>query len=98
RPGAGDTSVAARSRRRIAGFRLWLVGVFAASAFCLTGRASTNYVSIIDSAYDPNELAINVGDTVVWIQNDNTEHTVTSDDNLFDSDTLMPSDVYSFTF
>ena len=67
--------------------------------FAFTGHAATNYVSIEDSTYVPADLAINVGDTVTWTQNDfTTEHTVTSDDLIFDSDTLFFMDVYSFVF
>ena len=71
---------------------------FLVFAFCLRSQGATNYISIQDSAYYPNELAINVGDTVTWTQDDTTEHTVTSDDDLFNSDTLVPGDIYSLVF
>lgn len=71
------------------------------NVFCLTSHSATHYVSIIDSVYIPDQLAIGVGDTVIWTDNDNTEHTVTSTDDegaLFDSGVITPEDVYSFEF
>ena len=63
-------------------------------------------VSIIGNSghnsYNPNPIEIKVGDTVTWINNDSSPHTVTSssdEDNItFDSDVLRRGETFSFTF
>jgi plastocyanin len=63
-------------------------------------------VSIIgnsgQNSYNPNPIEIKVGDTVTWINNDSSPHTVTSssdEDNItFDSDVLRRGETFSFTF
>src|SRR5215207_11483627 len=43
------------------------------------------------NSYNPNPIEIKVGDTVTWINNDSSPHTVTSsssNDSNFDSDVL----------
>jgi plastocyanin len=62
-----------------------------------------NIVSIAGSSgsnsYNPNRIEINVGDTVTWINDDSSPHTVTSsNDSAFDSDVLMRGETFSFTF
>jgi len=63
----------------------------------LSSRAANIDVRVEDSFFDPPQLAINVGDTVVWTGFGAQDHTVTSDDNLFNS-VVLYSDVFSFTF
>lgn len=55
-------------------------------------------VSIIDSGFGPEEIVVSAGTTVVWTQKGSLPHTVTSDDDLFDSDSLSKGDTFSFTF
>ena len=61
------------------------------------------------SGYSFDDLTINVGDTVRWVQTDMMAHTITSDDNsdgmmnmgdgeLFSSGNMDTGDVYEFTF
>jgi plastocyanin len=52
------------------------------------------------NSYNPNPIEIQVGDTVTWINNDSSPHTVTSssDDSTFDSDVLLRGERFSFTF
>ena len=59
------------------------------------------------SSYNPNPIEIKVGDTVTWINNDSSPHTVTSsssssnDDSssiTFDSGVLRRGETLSFTF
>jgi plastocyanin len=78
-----------------------LILVLLVNLFCLKNRAATHHVSIIDSRYVPDQLAIGVGDTVIWTNDDNTEHTVTSledDGALFDSGSITPEDIFSREF
>ena len=60
--------------------------------------AVTNYVSINESAFIPDQIAIYPGDTVTWTQDDSTEHSVTSEDLYINSGNMSPGDVFSFTF
>jgi plastocyanin len=74
-------------------------------AACLPSQATTNHVGMAGSIFDPIEVDINVGDTVLWENNDATEHTVTSDATLgdgvtpvFDSNDLETDAKFSLTF
>jgi plastocyanin len=55
-------------------------------------------VSIVNFAYDPSPLTVNVGDTVTWTNNDGTAHTVTSSDGSIQSGTLQSGQSFSYTF
>ena len=55
-------------------------------------------VSIEDFYFEPANAAIQPGDTVMWVNEGNTPHTVTADDGSFDSGTLQPGESYSHTF
>ncbi len=57
------------------------------------------------NSYNPNPLEIKVGDTVTWLNNDSSPHTVTSsssssssEESNFDSDVLRRDETFSFTF
>ncbi|MDQ4012998.1 MAG: cupredoxin family copper-binding protein [Thermoproteota archaeon] len=54
------------------------------------------------NSYNPNPIEIKLGDTVTWINNDSSPHTVTSSSNdgsiTFDSDVLRRGETFSFTF
>ena len=62
--------------------------------------AATVNVSIQGFAFSPQNLTVNVGDTVVWTQNDFTTHTVTSTASPFDlnSGNLGRTATYSHAF
>lgn len=55
-------------------------------------------VSINNFAFNPGNLSVNVGDTVTWINNDSTNHTVTSSTNAWASRTLTPGQSFTHTF
>ena len=48
--------------------------------------------------YDPELVTVSPGTTVEWINNDETIHTVTSKDELFDSELISAGDSYENTF
>ena len=48
--------------------------------------------------YAPYEFIASVGDTITWINDDDTPHTVTANDYSFDSGTLRKGDTWSYTF
>ena len=55
-------------------------------------------VSIEDFYFEPADVAIQPRDTVMWVNEGNTPHTVTSDDGQFDSEVLNPGESFMFTF
>jgi plastocyanin len=68
-------------------------------------RAETA-VTIQNSSYEPKDLVVLAGDTVVWTNNDTAGHTVTADDEAYDSHPqcgdggacLMKGDTFQQTF
>ncbi len=54
------------------------------------------------NSYNPNPIEIKVGNTVTWINDDSSPHTVTSssssNESNFDSDVLRRGEAFSFTF
>jgi len=63
-------------------------------------RAATVNVSIVDFAFQPNTMNVQIGDTVIWTNNGGAPHTVTSDGGAgpLDSLNLGTGDTYSHTF
>ncbi len=61
---------------------------------------STTNVQIRDFHFQPQNINIKVGDTVVWTQQDSAPHTVTvvSGPESFDSGTLIQGQTFSYTF
>jgi plastocyanin len=55
-------------------------------------------VEISGFAFVPSTLTVSVGTTVTWTNKDSVSHTVTSDDNLFDSGTLPTGATFDHTF
>jgi plastocyanin len=79
----------------------------------LLGQSKISSISIVKGAsnpsttkpYSPSPLNISVGTTVVWINNDNTGHTVTEGNpsgitprNGFDSGILAPGKTFTHKF
>ena len=66
-----------------------------------SASAEDHDVSITDDMkFDPEDLTINVGDTVTWTNNDGMGHTATSTDEpaSFDSGNIDAGATWSFTF
>jgi plastocyanin len=55
-------------------------------------------VAIEDFYFEPADAAIQPGDTIMWTNEGNSPHTVTSDDGQFDSGVLNPGDTFAVTF
>ena len=55
-------------------------------------------VSIEDLKYKPAETVIAAGETVVWTNNDDREHTVTAADGSFKSGRMGSGKTYEHTF
>jgi plastocyanin len=64
-----------------------------------TAQAATAHVSIKNFSFNPPDVTIPSGSSVVWSndETDGTEHSVTSDDGTFTAD-LMPGDTFSQSF
>jgi plastocyanin len=48
--------------------------------------------------YKPADIEVEVGTTVTWVNNGAQTHTVTDDDDAFDSGDMAPGDKFTFTF
>ncbi len=59
---------------------------------------SVQEIKIASFAFDPATLTIPVGTTVKWTNQDPADHTVTADDQSFDSGQLAQGKSFSFTF
>jgi plastocyanin len=73
-------------------------GVSAAYGGSSASTAATREVSIPARVVAPGEIQVLLGDTVVWRNGDGTNHTVTSDDDLFDSGFIAPGLTYAQAF
>ncbi len=75
----------------------WLPAAIA-SPVAAPQRATVN-VSMVDNAFQPPTITIQVGDTVVWTNNGSLPHTSTSDTaGIWDSGILLPGQTFSRTF
>jgi plastocyanin len=57
-----------------------------------------NEVIIQGMAFNPVNITITSGTTVIWSNKDGTDHTVTSNTGLFDSGSISNNGTYSHTF
>lgn len=55
-------------------------------------------VSIVNSSYQPASVSIKVGESVVWTNNDDRDHTVAAADGSFASGNLKPGQSFSHRF
>ena len=76
--------------------KLLMLWTTLASTFGIA-QGATYFVRVEDSFFDPFQLAVNAGDTVVWNGFGAQDHTVTSDDGLFNA-LVFFGDVFSYTF
>ncbi len=59
---------------------------------------TTVTVTLLDNMFSPKELHIKAGQTVVWVNKGQSVHTVTADDNSFDSGNLKVGAQFTHTF
>lgn len=64
----------------------------------LSFAASTASVNIQNYHFSPAILIVSPGTTVTWTNNDNEPHTVTADNDSWDSGNIPPGSTYSKTF
>ncbi len=77
---------------------LFAVALVAALAAPTPASAATYNVNIVEFAYQPAELTINPGDTVVWTNVGTVIHTVRAVDFSFNSGAMSPGRSFSHTF
>jgi plastocyanin len=63
-----------------------------------TSALADQAVTIANFAFSPQTLTIPKGTTAIWTNNDGTIHTVTSDNNVWDSGNLDPGKTFSYIF
>jgi plastocyanin len=94
-------------RRKIA--RLFVVVLIAGCSVALaagkgkdqpTTRKSdkARTISMKDKKYVPDSLTIKAGETVVWQNDDDHDHTVIADDKSFKSGNISPDDTFQYKF
>lgn len=72
--------------------------LFAAGPALAEDYNYSNYVSVTNGSYSPETITVPVGTTVTWTNNGTVQHTVTADDDLFDSGLLDVGGTFSYTF
>jgi len=75
-----------------------LAALLAGLALLGSAQAEEYEIRIDNSAFDPNDITIALGDTVTWTNYDSFKHTVTEDNGEFDSEDLDTEDSFSWTF
>ena len=63
-----------------------------------TAVAATPAIHISNFTFGPQMLKVRVGQTVVWVNDDDIPHTVTAADHSFKSKVLDTGEKFSFTF
>ncbi|MDP1695778.1 MAG: cupredoxin family copper-binding protein [archaeon] len=55
-------------------------------------------VEIKDFAFSPSELTVNIGDRVIWTNNDAAPHKIVATNDEFISENIENGETYSFVF
>jgi len=81
-----------------------IVGVLLLCLICLAADKtpdkpkSRHEVSIVKLQFKPTKATIKVGETVIWTNNDERDHTVVADDGSFKSPNIKSGETFQFTF
>ena len=92
-----------KKHNRLTWFVILLGGIFLLSCSKSNNNNNNNNnnpnaLSIANMSFGPSAITVKAGTTVTWTNNDNTAHTVTADDNSFDSGNLNKGATFSHTF
>ena len=99
RTGRGRTAGGRTAGGRKGGVRLAGVVLAAGLATVLAaGPAWAASVNVADFRFSPGTVTIKAGESVTWSSSGPSPHTVTADDQSFDSGTLNPGQSFSHTF
>ncbi len=77
---------------------LALSAALATPALLYAAPGNTVQVNIAKFAYGPKDITVTPGTTVVWTNQDETPHTVTSDNKTFASKGMDTGDTFQHTF
>ena len=78
-----------RARRALLATTALLVcALYAPAAAQKEPAAKEHKVAIQDVKFTPREIKVKKGDTVIWSNADERDHTVTADDGSFDTDNI----------
>jgi plastocyanin len=78
---------------------LGAIGLLVAAAIAASPvRAEDLQVKIDNFTFNPQQITVKAGTTVVWTNHDDIPHTVTSKTGAFKSNALDTDDKFSFTF
>ena len=75
-----------------------MAGLVAAAIAVSPVRAAEMEVKIDNFTFNPQQITVNAGDTVTWVNHDDIPHTVTSKAMAFRSKAMDTDDKFSFTF
>ena len=62
------------------------------------GAAAVKRIEIKDKKYTQAKVTIKTGQTIVWTNRDDSDHTIVADDGSFGSGDLARGESYKFTF
>jgi len=84
---------------RIIALTVVMASLWQRAALAIDDAKGTRHsVTIKDMKFDPETLEIAPGDTVVWINQDDRDHTVAAKDGSFKSDNLNRGESFSHVF
>jgi plastocyanin len=83
------------ARRRVASALFTTAALFA-GASALAGEPVR--IDITKFAFSPPEITVTIGTTVIWVNHDETPHTIAAGDHAFVSKALDTDDSYAHTF
>lgn len=81
-----------------AAVRRLLLAALPLALLALPVDAAERGVDIRDNSYSPTPVTVTAGDTVKWTHRGNVLHTVTADDNSFNSENMLPGNTYTHVF
>jgi plastocyanin len=81
-------------------FALGAMGIVVAIAMSAAGPvyAADTEVKIDNFTFNPQQITVKAGTTVVWINHDDIPHTIVSKTFIFKSKAMDTDDKFSFTF
>lgn len=82
----------------IASSSLWTLSAALGTAYGQAQPIAAGEVSMIDFAFVPATITVNVGSAVNWLNTGAITHTATSDASVWNSGDLGPGDSFSYTF
>jgi plastocyanin len=75
-----------------------MAGLVAAAIAATPVRADDVEMKIDNFTFNPQQITVKAGTKVIWTNNDDIPHTVTSKTGIFKSKPLDTDDKFSFTF